>query len=335
MKTKWLKYLKWLITAAVLLFLFLALLQFDLQSLIDAARQIPLWSVVLLFALQIITQLMINFQWHQIAKGFASPLRFGEMLYINAQAEMIHIAPAGHIGCDVFRAVQINRAGKVSGEQAASVVAIQKLFSLSAFFTISLISVGFFIGQVPWLQEVHLQFLLYGLLLVILILPGCVFIMPHRMSAYLKKRWVREAKVSWINRVRGFALASLDQLVFLRKNIDILKKLVLIALCIWMLYPLKLYLLAFQLLPGINILYISAATFLSYTVAMIPIFPGGLGGFEATMTGLLLFMGFAQGGALVITVLFRFATFWFVILLSLVYMALYKTLGLRNQKINP
>jgi len=327
---KWLKYLKWLITAVVLLFLILALRQFDPQSLIDNARQIPLWSVILLFALQIITQLMINLQWQQIAKSFTSPLKFREMLFINAKAEIIHIAPAGHIGCDVFRAVQINRAGNITGEQSASVVAIQKLFSLSAFFTISLVSIGFFIGQVPWLQETHLQFLLYGLLLVILLVLGCVFIMPHKMAAFLNKRWKNEARFSWVNRLRVFVITSFEHIVYLRKSPKLLTKLVIIALCIWTLYPLKLYLLAFQLIPDINVLHISAATFLSYTVAMIPIFPGGLGGFEATMTGLLLFMGFAQGGALVITVLFRFATFWFVILLSLLYMPLYKVLHLKK-----
>lgn len=317
------KGLKWLFAAVVLFFLVLAARQFDPQSLLDSLRQIPLWAVLLLFGLQLVTQLLINWQWHSIARSFASPLTFHEMLYINAQAEIIHIAPAGHIGCDVFRAVQINRAGNVSGEQAASVVAIQKLFSLSAFFTVSLLSIGFFIGQVEWL---------YGVLLVILLLMGCVFIMPHKMAAFLTKRWKKKARFAWVNRLRTFVMASLAQVVLLRKTPLLFAKLLIIALCIWILYPLKLYLLAVQLMPDSNVLHISAATFLSYTVAMIPIFPGGLGGFEATMMGLLLFMGFAQGGALVITVLFRFATFWFVVLVSFVYMGVYRVCCNRGSK---
>jgi len=327
MKTKWFKWVRIIVTAVVLVFLVLALLQLEPQSLLGSVRQIPLWSVVLLLASQIVTQLMINLQWQQIAKNFGSPLKYVQMLYVNAQAELIHVAPAGHVGCDVFRAVQVNKAGNCTIEQSAAVVAIQKLFSLSAFFAISLISIGFFIGQVYWLQETHLQFLLYGLLLLILLLLGCVFVVPHRMLHFMSRKWGKASRFSWVNRLKGFVIASLDHVVYLRQNTNILTRLVFIALFIWMLYPLKLYLLAFQLMPSINILYISAATFLSYTVAMIPIFPGGLGGFEATMTGLLIFMGFAHGGALVVTVLFRFATFWFVILLSLLYMALYKVLG--------
>ena len=332
-KQKWSIWLKRIITTAVLLFLFLQLLQFDPQDLIYSTRQIPLWALILLFALQIVTQLMINFQWHQVAKSFTSPIKFTEMLYLNAQAQIIHIAPAGHIGGDVFRAVQIKRAGNISGEQSASIVAIQKLFSLGAFFTISLLSIGFFIGEVPWLQETYIRFLLYGLLFIILAVLSSIFIIPHKISGFFKSKWKNESRFLWVNKLRLFIITSLEHVVYLRKSPKLLAKLTAIAMCIWALYPLKLYLLAFHLMPGINILHISAATFLSYTVAMIPIFPGGLGGFEVTMTSFLYFLGFTQSGALVITVLFRFATFWFITLLSLLYMAVHRLLCFKIQNL--
>jgi len=323
-KSPWLLYVKIAVVVTVVVFLVLAVRQFDMQSLLDSIRQIPVWSVALLFAAQIVTQLLINTQWHQIAKNFKSPISYSQMLYINAQAELIHIAPGGHVGCDVFRAVQINKGGNCTGEQSAAVVAIQKLFSLSAFFTISLVSIGVFIGRVPWLQGTGFQFLLYGLLLLILILLGCIFIMPHKMAVVLSKKWQKPPRFKWTGKLRGFALVSLEHIVYLRKHPKLMLGLAILALSIWTLYPLKMYLLATQLIPDINIIYVAAATFLSYTVAMIPIFPGGLGGFEGTMTALLLFIGFAQGGAIVITVLFRFATFWFVVLMSLIFMAFYR-----------
>jgi len=320
---KWLRYVKWLIVALVLIFLVLAVINLDMQSLLDGLRQIPVWAVAVLFGVQIITQLLINVQWHQIAKVFGSPLGFMRMLFINAQAEMIHVAPAGHIGCDVFRAVQINKAGSITGEQAAAVVAIQKLFSLTAFFTISITSITLFIGRVEWLQGAGFRFLLYGILLSILLLLICVFIMPHKLAQFMRKR-EKKPRFKWTEKLRGFLLVSLGQAALIRSNRKLRLKLFVIAFTIWLVYPLKLYLLAFQIMPEINIIYITAATFLSYTVAMIPIFPAGLGGFEGTMVGLLLLIGFLQSDALVITVIFRFATFWFVVLMSLVYMAVYK-----------
>jgi uncharacterized membrane protein YbhN (UPF0104 family) len=46
---------------------------------------------------------------------------------------------------------------------------------------------------------------------------------------------------------------------------------------------------------------------------MLPIFPGGLGGFEGTMSTLLLIMGLSLSEAAMVAVVFRFITFWFVI----------------------
>ena len=331
MKTNRAKKLKWIqlfsaVTILSLLFFILTRLdaQLDVQSLFESLRQIPAWSVALIFALQIVSQLLINIQWYQIAKSFGSPIGFFEMLNINAGAEIIHVFPAGHVGCDVYRAVQINCVGNITTEQSVSIVAIQKLFSLSSFFIISLISMSFFIRQVPWLQDTSLQLLLFGLLLFALLAIGCMFVIPHQMASYLRKKTEKKTSFSLVSKLRAFAITSLEHIIYLRKNTKLMARLIALALSIWLLFPLKLYLLAVQLMPEINILYISAATFLSYTVAMIPIFPSGLGGFEATMTGLLLLFGFAQSNALVISIVFRFATFWFVVGLSFVYMAVYK-----------
>lgn len=317
-------YFKWAITAFILLFLIIAVFQFDAEGMLCSLRNIPLWSVFLLIGLQIVTQFLINLQWLLVAKSFGASINFIKMLYVNAQAEIIHVAPAGHIGCDVFRAVEINRVGGLSGGQSAAVVAIQKLFSLSAFFIISLVSIGFFIGQVPWLNDIFMQLLLYGFLIAILVLLGYVFIAPHKILLFLNKKWHKDVRFFWVNKLRGFTMSSLNHVVYLKKNTGLFAKLTVIAVFIWTLYPLKLYLLAIQLLPDVGIVFIFAAAFLAYTIAMIPLFPGGLGGFEATLVGLLVFMGFLHSGALVITVLFRFVTFWFVVLLSIIYVALHK-----------
>ena len=99
---------------------------------------------------------------------------------------------------------------------------------------------------------------------------------------------------------------------------------------IWLLYPAKLYLLTIQFAPDVPVVHICATGFLAYMVAMLPIFPGGLGGFEGTMSGLLVALSFTISDAAVVTVLFRFITFWLVLLLSLVYVALHKARSNRS-----
>ncbi|MCL1863545.1 MAG: flippase-like domain-containing protein [Defluviitaleaceae bacterium] len=101
----------------------------------------------------------------------------------------------------------------------------------------------------------------------------------------------------------------------------------LLSLLIWMLYPLKMYIVVMQFFSEANFMHVSVVTFSSYVVAMIPIFPGGLGGFEGTMTGLLVAMGVVVSDAAVITVFFRFVTFWLVMIFSLTMILFYNFTG--------
>ena len=303
-------------TALLVPLLLFALSRLDAESLLHSVKQIPLWLAALLVGLQIVSQLFVNLQWHQIAKFTDAKVSFGNMFYINCQgAVMDSITPGVKVGGEVTRAVQISRRGNCSGEQAASVVALQKLFSLSAFFFINLFTVGYLIGRVPLLQVRYVQFLVYGILLLFLLLFAGIFLAPQRIKAYLQSR--KEPRFSWTCRARGFLLTLLNQVASIRKNTKAWILLLLLSFLIWLLYPVKMYILAVQFFPDTDAVYIGAVTFAAYMVAMIPIFPGGLGGFEGTMSGLFLAMGFAASDAVVVTVLFRFITFWFVMLFSL------------------
>ena len=284
-----------------------------------------------MLGLQIVSQLLVNLQWHQIAKFTDADVSFGNMFYINCQgAVMDSITPGVKVGGEVTRAVQISRRGNCSGEQAASVVALQKLFSLSAFFFINLFTVGYLIGRVPLLQVRYVQFLVYGILLFFLLLFAGVFIAPRRIKTYLQTR--ENPRFSWARRVRGFLLTLLDQVVSIRGNTKAWVMLFLLSFFIWLLYPVKMYILAVQFFPAAHAVYVGAVTFAAYMVAMIPIFPGGLGGFEGTMSGLLLAMGFEVSDAVVVTVLFRFVTFWFVLLFGLGFIGFCKVMNAAKAK---
>jgi uncharacterized protein (TIRG00374 family) len=98
----------------------------------------------------------------------------------------------------------------------------------------------------------------------------------------------------------------------------------LLSFFIWFLYPLKLLIISYSFMAGADVFFVAATTFAAYLVALIPIFPGGLGGFEGTMSALLVSVGFVLNDALAVTVLFRFFTFWFVLLMSLAFIGVYK-----------
>jgi len=286
--------------------------------------------VFVLLGLQIVSQLLVNLQWCLAAKFSNATLSFRKMLYINCQGAVVDsITPGVKVGGEMTRAVQISRIGNCSGEQAAAVVALQKLFSLSVFFLMNLFTVGLILRHVTALQSPFLQAGIYGVLLLLFLLFACTFLMPHRIQAGLQQK--KESRFRWTERVRGFFITLLAQVILLRQSKKTWVGLFALSILIWLLYPAKLYLLLTQLPHVLSLSQIAAIAFAAYMVAMIPIFPGGLVGFEGTMSGLLLVFGLALTDAAVITVLFRFFTFWLVLLLSLVFVGCYKAIH-RNRE---
>jgi len=308
--------------AILIILLLVALSQIDRQSLIYSVRQIPLWMIILLGILQIITQLLLNLQWYCISRLAKSSLTFWEMLYISSQGAVVDgITPGVKFGGEVTRAVQISRIGKLPGEQSAAIVAMQKLFSLSALFIILMFVVGYLVGQVTFLQTGYIQFIIYGVLSLFLVAFIGIFILPDLVSKFFQKRTSRRL---WVRKMHCFMLALLQQIKSIRKNKLALVSLLLLSFFIWLLYPVKMYILATHFYPVTHAVYIGAITFAAYMVAMLPIFPGGLGGFEGTMLGLLVSVGFLVSDAATMTLVHRFITFWFVVLLSITFIAFYK-----------
>jgi len=301
----------------------LALWQLDLDSLRHSIAQIPLWLVPVLLGLQVISQLLVNLQWCLAARFSNAALSFDKMLYINCQGALVDsITPGVKVGGEVTRGVQISRIGNCSGEQAAAVVAMQKLFSLSAFFLMNLATMGVILRNVTALRSPFLQVGVYGVICAFLALFAYMFLFPQRMQTWLKRN--ENTGFQWTKRVKSFTLTLLGQVVLMRRNKAAFSKLFALSVFIWALYPAKLYLLMLYFPHIISVPQMTAVVFTAYMVAMLPVFPGGLVGFEGSMSVLLLLFGMATADAAVVTVLFRFITFWLVMLMSLVFVAIYK-----------
>jgi len=330
------------LVSALLIF---ALTQLDLTQLLKSITRIPLLTLAILACLQLVSLLLVNLQWHQVANRCAARLSFRDMFYINCQGAVIDsITPGVKIGGEVTRAVLIGRMGKCSGEEAAAVVAVQKLFSLSVFFFICLFAAGIIISDLAMFQAGRFQLIIYGFLFFFLMLFSCSFIFTRRILVFLKNRWEdladaergnSEISIGGTppkkkNRIRSFLIALFEGLIIIRKNKKLLFVILLLSFIIWLLYPAKIYLLTMQMHNEAHIAVIGAAVFAAYLVAMLPIFPGGLGGYEATLSWLLLASGFLQSDAVAIAIVFRFFTFWLVMLFSLGYIGFSKVMNNRD-----
>jgi len=318
----------------LLILLVFALVHLDLRGLWGSITQIPLWILAVLIALQIVSQLLVNTQWFQVARFSDARISFREMFLINCQGAVVDsITPGVKVGGEVTRAVQISRKGDCSGRQAAAVVAVQKLFSLSAFFFISLFALGFIFSDSSMVQTSSLHFVVYGFLICFLLLLIFIFVFPHRILEYLERR-NNVPRRAVFEKLRGFIFNMLQGLIYFRKNSKAWIFQIVLSFFIWILYPVKMYLLTLHIYNDASLVFFGAVTFASYLVAMIPIFPGGLGGFEATMAGLLIAGGFTQSSAVAIAVVFRFFTFWFVMLFSLCFIGVHKLRRTRSMRLH-
>ncbi|NLV92178.1 MAG: flippase-like domain-containing protein [Firmicutes bacterium] len=316
----------WLAAGVLLLFLWR---QVDMAELQHSVAQIPWQVLVALLVVQIVTQVLLNFQWYRIAKLAAIDIPFWRMFYINAQGSVMEsITPGVKVGGEITRAVQIARIGNCSGHQAAVVVALQKIFSLSAFVLINIFSVLYLSNRSALFPTSPAKIAILGVLVVFVLIFCLMFLLPKRMLNWLAAK--EEVRPNRSGAVRRFLQNLLEHiLLFENQSGELILQFVL-ALAIWLLYPAKLYVLAVQIQPDIPLVYIGSITFVSYLIGMLPLFPGGLGGFEGTMTGLLRGLGVPLSGAAALAVIFRFVTFWFVILVSLCYAAVYNMINRHN-----
>ena len=274
------RHLFMVLLASLVLF---ALSRLDHHSLIYSLRQIPLWLIFLLLSIQVLTQLLISLQWYKIANISRVILTFRKMFYINCQGALVDaITPGVKFGGEVTRAIQLSRLTGCTTEQAAAIVAIQKFFSLSAMCLILIFSFSQFFG------------LLLLVVLIVLIAVGLLY-------------WKRPSFLTLIK----------SNLAEIKKDKKACVFLASLSLFIWVLYPIKLILIVQLFAPFVSNFATARAAFTAYVVAMIPIFPGGLGGFEASLSALLVALGVVVYDAAVITIIFRFITFWFVVILGL------------------
>ncbi|NLN04704.1 MAG: flippase-like domain-containing protein [Clostridiaceae bacterium] len=301
----------------VLLFLLVILfITFDFNSFVESIRKVSILGFIGLLFIQVVSQFLVNYQWCRIGKVMNKDYSFFKMLYINARGMIIEsITPGVKIGGEVTRAYLLKKEMNYSYQESATLVTIQKMASFFSFFLLNLVSFAHLSGKVEIFQGA-VRAVVFLFLFVFLGILVFMFV-----GTNVLENWVKNRKPK---RKAGIALHK--YMLVLLENIKVLKsikgemyKQFFLSSAIWIIYPLKMILLVNLFSVEYNWVFLTEVTFISYMVGMIPLMPGGLGGFETAMTSLLVLMQIEKNQALAITLLFRFITFWFVILLSLLY----------------
>lgn len=296
--------------------------QFDFASFIINIKKVSFLAFAGLLIIQVFSQLLVNYQWCRIGKIMGGEHNFFKMLYINARGMIIEsVTPGVKIGGEVTRAVLLKSDLNYSAGEAATLVTIQKMVSLFSFFLVNLFAFAHISSRVDFFQGVVLKAIIYLFIFMLIGILVAIFVLTN----YFEEKAIRHSpKRKWTSALHRYVLTLLSSIKILKGIKGEMCKQFFISLSIWLLFPLKMILLVRLFSAGFDPIYLTEVTFISYMAGMIPLLPGGIGSFEAAMTSLLMAMNIDYNGALAITLLFRFITFWFVIIISLIYTGIWK-----------
>lgn len=294
-------------------------------------RTIPPALFVLLLCLQLVTQLALNYQWLRLCKTLGLRATFARLFIVNAYGVVVDASnPGEKVGGEIARVVQLNKVMGFTTNQSTSLVTVQKSLSLSSLLILNIVAVITLSDRVSFLSSVPVRILLIGVLLVLAMLLIYLLFFTERLNARVQKIRSRGKVATWIkNWMEDF---KRDTKVIGEKPREWLLQFFL-SLAVWALFPLKLYIIVSQY-ASINLFILFAITFISYFAAMIPLLPGGLGTFEAAMSGMLIAYGLSVEAGMAISLIFRFITFWFVVLLSAGVILLWKIFKLTRKNRN-
>ncbi|GEL06968.1 lysylphosphatidylglycerol synthase transmembrane domain-containing protein [Salisediminibacterium halotolerans] len=265
--------------AVVFALLIYTFLQLDHAAIIDAIAFMNAETMILLVLIQFASFQLMAVQWGRIlhVKGAKAHWNLVRILFMSAFTE--GVTPSVKFGGELTKGVLIKEAFALPVKTVFAYVTMQKLISIAGIFP--------FLGVAIWIwrpANLHISMFIvfFGLILFVLLLL----------------RWKHTIFERILNGITG--REWLVQLV--------------IATMIWTLFPLKGYLLAHSFGLDVSFPAMLAIVFMPYLAAMIPVTPGGIGTFEATMTAVFIGFGAEAEAALAFTLVFRFITFWLGVL---------------------
>jgi uncharacterized protein (TIRG00374 family) len=313
------------LTVAVLIYI---VIKTDFRLIWAHVRTIPVGLFGILLTLQLATQFALNYQWYRLCRVLDLPVTFWKMLVVNSYGTVVDAAnPGEKVGGEVARVVQLNKILGMNTNQSTALVTIQKSLSLVSLVLLNMLAIVVLMGKVQFLRAWTVRLSLMALLIFIAGFLLYALFFTERLNGRVQRIKSTGKLAMWLKRwVRDFAR---DTRTISSRPKEWMFQFAL-SLAIWALFPTKLLIIVSQY-TSINLFALFAITFLSYFAAMIPLLPGGLGTFEAAMSGMLIAYNLTVEGAMAISLIFRFITFWFVVLYSVVVILVWKARGRRRR----
>jgi len=273
----------------------------DFKKVMVAMGNMPVHYLLLAFLLTFCSYLLRLWKWHTFTKWSQFSLRLKDNAVIFFVGLMMSITPgkAGELIKSYFMQVK----GDVPYSESIPLVIYDRLTDMLAM--IALVAIGLLVYP-------------FGLssliILIIIMMIGFVIIQ--------RRTWVRYL-IDWITRPRKLQRFNVslhrfyNQTMFLMQ-FRFLSFSFLISFASWFLECVSLFLIIKAF--GLDVSFLaSILTFSLGTIAgALSMIPGGLGAAEGSLTGLLVYFGVGGSLAVTISLIIRFVTLWFGVILGMI-----------------
>ncbi|MCK8826460.1 flippase-like domain-containing protein [Natroniella acetigena] len=313
------KIIPFLILIAILLASFFII---DWESTAEVLRHTNYFVIFSLCILQLISLTITSYQWYILISKFQKPLSFKKVMSIHLAAKFTeNITPSVKVGGEATKLYLLNRLFKINYEKSTSLLLINKFASFLPFLVICSVFLGASIFTFKLPPAVYLSFLALSTTFII------IFLLYSKVSNNnsLKELSCNNSskpslinkflKLSLVNKSIAFFSNAIEETNNLISNQELIK-LYFLSAVVWFIYPIHVYYIISMLGVQSTFTLIAIATYSAYSVSMIPLSPGGLGSYEATMVLILTLNGISATNGLAIVLLTRLVTYLFPLLIS-------------------
>lgn len=287
-----------------------------------------------LFLMKTVTMFLVAYRWHYLFRKTNQNLTFPMTLAITMTGSFVeNVTPSSRLGGEATKVYLFHRYTSLTYTNLGGIFLAIKYFSLIPFLVIVSASLilAFLRYQLP--PVIFLAFLL-------LVLFFLVLAWMHHMGGKRKEksgtcdhgtqagenagkqentdintaqRIILFLKKKTAAAVNFLQVASIHSRSFVTNTERF--TLLVISTLIWVLYPVKVYLVVYMLGFNIDIVTISIIAFTAYLMSLIPVSPGGLGIYEGSMVFLFSLAGFSPAEGLAVALLSRLVVYWFPLLI--------------------
>lgn len=276
----------------------------DMGKIVDAISDMrPEW-IIAAFLLTLAGYGLRFVKWHLFTRAAGIPVSWRTDVVIFLIGLMMSITP-GKTG-EVIKPYILHKKASVAYAKSMSVVVYDRLLDVLAITT--LVGIGLLVYPAGW-----------GVFIILL----CLFVVLFMVLQ--QKRWVHKW-IDGLTRVRFLRRFRESLHDFYGKTLDMLRVRVLtltyvVSFAAWSLECVSLYAIVQALGLDVSLLASVLVFSLGSLAGSLSFIPGGLGAAEGSMTGLLVYFGVDANTAVSVSLVARFVTLWFGILIGMVVFA--------------